>query len=136
MSVFVCLQAFVIYRVWKDEIITVRILALLSLALFVFFIVVNWDGFTVTFLWLLTAVILFGWGFSIRSVQARMAAMLLMGLTLAKLLVVDSIHFTTIKKVIAYLVLGVLLLIVSFFYQKFKAQIFGKDDDLGGQPPG
>ncbi len=136
MSVFTGLQTFVLYKVWKDEVLTVRVLSLLSLALFVFFIVVNWDGFTVTFLWLLTAVILFAWGFRVRSVQARMAAMLLMGLTLAKLLVVDSIHFTTIQKVIAYLVLGVLLLVVSFFYQKFKAQIFGKDDNPGGQPQG
>ncbi len=132
MSVFVALQSFLLYRIWKDEMLTVKILALLALALFVFFIVVNWDGFTVTFLWLLTAVLLFAWGFRIRSVQARMAAMLLMGLTLAKLLVVDSIQFSTVQKVIAYLVLGVLLLVVSFFYQKFKGQIFGKEDDLGG----
>ena len=132
MSAFVALQSFIVYRVWKDEMLTVRILALLALALFVFFIVVNWDGFTVTFLWLLTAVLLFAWGFRIRSVQARMAAMLLMGLTLGKLLVVDSIQFTTIQKVIAYLVLGVLLLVVSFFYQKFKGQIFGKEEDPDG----
>jgi uncharacterized membrane protein len=47
-----------------------------------------------------------------------------MGVTLLKLVVLDSLTFSTIQKVIAYLVLGVLLLLVSYFYQKFKNQLF------------
>lgn len=125
-SIFTALQAFIMIKTWKEESVTIKLLSLLSLSLFVFFIALNWDGFTVTFLWLLTAILIFAWGFRIRSVQARMTAILLIGLTLGKLLVVDSLSFTTIQKVIAYLVLGVLLLVVSFFYQKFKQQIFGE----------
>jgi uncharacterized membrane protein len=56
-----------------------------------------------------------------------MAGIILIGLTLGKLLVVDSLTFTTVQKVIAYLVLGILLLIVSFFYQKFRQQLFDKE---------
>jgi uncharacterized membrane protein len=88
------------------------------------FIAFNWDGFTVTFLWLLTAVLVFAWGVKIKSVRTRMASMTLIGVTLAKLLALDSMTFTTVQKVIAYLALGVLLLVVSFFYQKFRQQIF------------
>ena len=106
-------------------------LSLLSLSLFIFFVALNWDGFTVTFLWLLTAVIIFVWGFRVRSVQARMTAMVLIGLTLGKLLVVDSSQFTAIQKVIAYLVLGVLLLVVSFFYQKFRKQLLHEEEEGG-----
>jgi hypothetical protein len=47
-----------------------------------------------------------------------------MGATLLKLVVLDSLTFSTIQKVIAYLVLGVLLLLISFFYQKYKQQLF------------
>ena len=55
----------------------------------------------------------------------RLASMGLMGVTLLKLIVLDSSRFATIQKVIAYLVLGVLLLLISYFYQKFKEQLFG-----------
>jgi uncharacterized membrane protein len=120
----VALQAVLFYSSWKEEIFSTRILSSLALTLFVMFIAFNWDGFTVTFLWLLLAVIVFTWGFRMRSVRARMAGIILIGVTLAKLLAVDSLTFTTVQKVIAYLVLGVLLLIVSFFYQKFKQQLF------------
>jgi uncharacterized membrane protein len=115
------------YNYWKEELFSIRILSSLALTLFVMFIAFNWDGFTVTFLWLLTAVIVFAWGFRMRSVRARMAAIILIGVTLGKLLALDSLTFTTIQKVIAYLVLGVLLLIVSFFYQKFKQQLFSDE---------
>jgi uncharacterized membrane protein len=124
VSVVIALQAVVFYSSWKEEIFSTRLLSSLALTLFVMFIAFNWDGFTVTFLWLLLAVIVFTWGFRMRSVRARMAGIILIGVTLAKLLAVDSLSFTTVQKVIAYLVLGVLLLIVSFFYQKFKTQLF------------
>ncbi|HET7897889.1 MAG TPA: DUF2339 domain-containing protein, partial [Flavisolibacter sp.] len=59
-----------------------------------------------------------------RSIPLRMAAIALMGVTLLKLVALDSLTFSTVQKVIAYLVLGVLLLLVSYFYQKFKNQLF------------
>jgi uncharacterized membrane protein len=127
ISAVVALQAILFYSYWKEEIFSTRMLSSLALTLFVMFIAFNWDGFTVTFLWLLTAVIVFAWGFRMRSVRSRMAGIILIGVTLGKLLVVDSLTFTTVQKVIAYLVLGILLLIVSFFYQKFKQQLFSED---------
>ena len=124
VSAVVALQAIFFYQYWKEEIFSIRIASSLALTLFVMFIAFNWDGFTVTFLWLLTAVIVFAWGFRMRSVRARMAGIIVIGVTLGKLLALDSQTFTTVQKVIAYLVLGILLLIVSFFYQKFKQQLF------------
>jgi uncharacterized membrane protein len=124
VSIVVATQAMLLYNFWKEELFATRLLSSLALTLFVMFIAFNWDGFTVTFLWLLTAVIVFAWGFRMRSVRARMAGIILIGVTLGKLIALDSLTFSTVQKVIAYLVLGVLLLIVSFFYQKFRQQLF------------
>jgi uncharacterized membrane protein len=127
LSALVAAEALVLYNLWKDERLTSRMMASLALTFFIVFIGFNWDGFSVTLLWLLVAVIIFAWGFKMKSVQARMTAIILIGVTLAKLLAVDSLNFTTVQKVIAYLVLGVLLLIVSFFYQKFRQKIFEEE---------
>jgi uncharacterized membrane protein len=97
-----------------------------SLLLFVIFIAFNWDGIIVTLLWLLTAVLIFSLGVYRKSVPIRMTAILLMGITLLKLVLLDSLSFSPIQKIIAYVVLGILLLVVSFFYQKFRKQLFGE----------
>jgi len=70
---------------------------------------------------------LFSVGFSIKAVWLRLSGIILMGITLAKLVLLDSLRFTTIQKIIAYLTLGVLLLVVGFFYQRFKEKLFGKE---------
>ncbi|MGZ8537795.1 MAG: DUF2339 domain-containing protein, partial [Flavisolibacter sp.] len=124
MTVVTALESLFLFSFWKDEKYTIRNMTSLSLLFFISFIGFNWDGFTVTLLWLLSSVIIFVWGVKMKSVPARMAAMLLMGATLGKLLIFDSQTFSTVEKVIAYLVIGVLLLVVSFFYQKFRQKIF------------
>jgi uncharacterized membrane protein len=124
VSVFYGLQAFVYHFIMRNETFTIRMHALVALVLFLLFIGFNWDGFIVTLLWLMCAVIIFAWGFRARSYPARMASILLIGVTLFKLVMFDSLTFSTVQKVIAYLVLGILLLGVSFFYQKFKQKIF------------
>lgn len=124
LSLFVAAQA-VLFHYWQEE-RTRTLLGSCALALFVLFIGFQWKGIVVTLLWLLTAVVLFAVGVNVKSIALRMAAISLMGITLLKLLVLDSLTFSTVQKVIAYLVLGVLLLVVSYFYQKFKEQLFGE----------
>ena len=124
LSLFVAAQA-VLFHYRKEE--TARnVLAWYALSLFVLFIGFQWKGITVTLLWLQTAVVLFIFGVRRKSNPLRMTAIILIGLTLLKLVALDSLTFSTIQKVIAYLVLGVLLLLVSFFYQKYKQQLFGE----------
>jgi hypothetical protein len=124
ISIVAALQAILFYFYWKEESFLVRTTAIWSLLLFVLFIAFNWSGFTVTLLWLLTAVAIFVSGFVWKSVATRMAGMVLIGMTLAKLVLLDSLTFSTVQKVISYLILGVLLLVVSFFYQKFREKLF------------
>jgi uncharacterized membrane protein len=130
VSVIVFIQALMVHIIWKDEHFLKRTLAGFSLFLFIMFIAFMWEGVTVTLLWLLTAVLVFALGVYRRSVPVRMTGMLIIGLTLLKLLVLDSQSFSPVQKIIAYVVLGLLLLVVSFFYQKFKKQLFGELDEV------
>jgi uncharacterized membrane protein len=78
-------------------------------------------------LWTLIAVIVFILGIATKTTWPRLAAILLLGFTLLKLILLDSISFTAIQKIIAYITIGTLLLILSFFYQKFKRVLFNED---------
>jgi uncharacterized membrane protein len=105
-----------------------RMLLLFAVTLVPVFIAQQWDGLLVTLLWLATAVGLFAAGVFWKATWLRLASIMLMGLTLLKLLVLDSIRFNTIQKIISYISLGILLLVVSFFYQKFREKLFSKEN--------
>lgn len=124
---FTAAQAGLCYYFLRNEIYLKKGLVLFSLGLFLLFIANQWEGFTVTLLWLLLAVLLFGIGFGAKAVWLRLTGVVLMGITLAKLVFLDSLRFSTIQKIVAYLTLGVLLLIVGFFYQRFKEKLFGNE---------
>jgi uncharacterized membrane protein len=123
-SIFAALQALACFLFLPRESILKKGLAMLALLLFLLFIANRWEGFAVTLLWLLIAVVLFIFGVSGKWRWLRLAAMILMGITLVKLVVVDSLRFSTVQKIVAYLTLGVLLLLVGFFYQRFKEKLF------------
>jgi uncharacterized membrane protein len=121
------LEAFIFYYAWQEK-AAARIAAGFSFLLFVTFIAFHWSGLMVTLLWLLVAVIVFGLGVIRKGPSLRMASIILMGATLLKLVAFDSLTFSTVQKVISYLVLGVLLLVVSYYYQKYKQQLFSNDN--------
>ncbi len=99
-----------------------------ALVLIVLFVSIKWSGLTITMLWTLIAMIVFTLGIITKTTWPRLAAILLLGFTLLKLILVDSISFTAIQKIIAYLTIGTLLLILSFFYQKFKRVLFDETE--------
>lgn len=123
------LQAWLYHMQLSNEELLHRIHLVASFALIVLFVALEWDGVSVTFIWLLMAVLLFAWGAWQKMVVLRLGAIGLLGLTLLKLVALDSARFSTIQKVIAYLTLGVLLLIISFFYQKFRQKLFVDNDN-------
>lgn len=123
MSVIAAVQAFLLHYLWGEE-YAKRILGAYAFILLIVFIGFQWSGLTVTLLWLLVAVVVFAFGAIRKWVSFRMASIVLMGATLFKLVVFDSLTFSTIQKVISYLVLGVLLLVISYFYQKYRDQLF------------
>lgn len=100
-----------------------------SLALSVLFVSIEYSGLMITMLWTLIAVIVFTLGIITKTTWPRLAAILLLGFTLLKLILLDSISFTAIQKIIAYITIGTLLLILSFFYQKFKQVLFADEEN-------
>jgi len=103
-------------------------LAVLSL---VFYVGMKWDGVNVTMIWLAIAIVLFVAGVVSKMGWLRLMSILLTGVTLAKLIIVDRSRFTTEQKIISYISIGILLLILSFFYQKFK-QTISSDKERSG----
>jgi len=99
-----------------------------SLILFVLFVSIKFSGLTITMLWTLIAVIVFALGIITKTTWPRLSAILLLGFTLLKLILLDSLSFTAIQKIIAYITIGTLLLILSFFYQKFKKALFADNE--------
>ncbi|MBN1407002.1 MAG: DUF2339 domain-containing protein [Calditrichaceae bacterium] len=57
----------------------------------------------------------------------RISAIVLFGVTLLKLFFYDAAHLGTIAKTILFLILGILLLVISFLYNKYKNLIFDED---------
>ncbi len=60
--------------------------------------------------------------------QLRVGAMALFAITLVKLFFYDISHLDTIAKTIVFVVLGILLLVISFLYNKYKYLIFEEEE--------
>jgi len=95
-----------------------QLLTIQALIVLLLFISFKWEGLTVTLLWVAVAVSLFIWGIIRKKSWVRLAAVFLVGLTLAKLLILDSQNFSAIQKITCYIAIGILLLLGSFYYQK------------------
>jgi uncharacterized membrane protein len=65
-----------------------------------------------------------------KKVHLRIGAMVLFAATLLKLLLYDITYLGTISKTIVFVTLGVLLLISSFLYTKYRKQIFGDHEEM------
>jgi uncharacterized membrane protein len=70
---------------------------------------------------------LIGLGISGRKRYLRIAAIALFGATLIKLFFYDISKLDTVMKTLLFLALGVLMLIISFLYNKYKKYLFGDD---------
>jgi len=106
------------YLFFKAENVLQQSLAMQAVILVAMFIGFYWTGFFVTVLWVAFSIVLFVGGIFAHRSWPRLTAILLMIVTLGKLVIFDSSKFTPIQKIAAYLLIGVLLLLLSFFYQK------------------
>ena len=80
-------------------------------------------------LWGVYALLLIGLGIWKKKQYMRIGAIILFGITLIKLFVYDISHLNTISKTIVFVSLGVLLLIISFLYNKYKSSIANETTD-------
>ena len=124
IALIILVFAYFSYLFFRSENILQQSLAMQTVVLITMFIGFHWNGFIVTLLWVAFAILLFGWGIYSRRSWPRLASILLMAVTLGKLMIFDASKFTTVQKIVAYIVIGTLLLILSFYYQKFKESLF------------
>ncbi|MFD1551992.1 DUF2339 domain-containing protein [Putridiphycobacter roseus] len=78
---------------------------------------------SLSILWGTYALFLVALGIWKQNAPLRIIGIALFGITLIKLFFYDIAHLNTISKTIVFLALGVLLLIISFLYNKFKHKI-------------
>ncbi len=119
-ALFAGLLAYSFFLLFPREFILQRLIAWQAIVLLVLFIGFQWEGLTVTLSWIAVAILLFLWGAIDKRSWLRLASILLIGVTLGKLILFDSANFSTIQKIISFLAIGVLLLLFSFYYQKYN----------------
>ena len=74
-------------------------------------------------LWSVYSLLLISLGIYKKKKYLRISALVLFGVTLAKLFLYDISNLSTISKTVVLIILGLLLLIISFLYNKFKDKI-------------
>jgi uncharacterized membrane protein len=78
------------------------------------------DTLTITIVWGAYALIIIALGIWKNKQHLRIGAFILFGITLIKLFFYDIAHLGTISKTIVLVSLGILLLVISFLYNKYK----------------
>lgn len=74
-------------------------------------------------LWGVFSLILIYFGIIRQKKHLRIASIVLFGITIIKVFLYDISHLSTVSKIVVFISLGVLLLISSFLYNKFKDRI-------------
>ena len=80
-------------------------------------------------LWGIYSLVLIALGIWKKKKHLRIGAIIIFGLTLAKLFLYDISYLDTISKTIVLVSLGILLLIISFLYNKYKNIISGEQEE-------
>ena len=73
-----------------------------------------------TIAWAVLALLIFGAGLSLRERIYRLGGFGVLGLAIGRLFVVDVWRFDTLPRILSFLVLGVVLLALSFVYHRFS----------------
>lgn len=80
-------------------------------------------------LWGIYSLLLIAMGIGRKKQHLRVMAIVLFAITLLKLFFYDIDHLNTIAKTVVFISLGILLLIISFLYNKFKGILFDEKDN-------
>ncbi|WP_245710212.1 DUF2339 domain-containing protein [Winogradskyella thalassocola] len=120
------------YKIGYDIILHVSIIWVLSSEL------IHWMDLSestqsyklgLSILWGVYSFLLIAFGIWKDKAYLRIGGMIFFGITLIKLFFYDIVHLNTISKTIVFVSLGVLLLIISFLYNKYKNQITDEVND-------
>jgi uncharacterized membrane protein len=73
--------------------------------------------------WAILAMVTTGAGFVLKQKSMRLPGILLFALTILKVFAYDTSNLDTLYRMISFLVLGVILMLVSFVYNKYKDKL-------------
>ncbi len=89
----------------------------------------NWEQLAISSAWLLYATILMVLGIARRLRSLRVIAFSLFGLAILKIFIYDLSFLDTLYRIFSFIGLGVILLVISFLFQRYRTIIFGTDTD-------
>ena len=81
------------------------------------------EEFWISVGWSILALIIMISGFSLRKKHLRIQGMIIFAITIIKVFLYDTRNLETIYRTVSYIVLGVILLLVSFIYTKYKEKL-------------
>jgi uncharacterized membrane protein len=95
----------------------------------------NMKQLSLSGVWLVSSIAMMLVGFWRRLRNVRLAAIVLFAFTILKIFIYDLSFLQTLYRIFSFMGLGVILLGVSYLYQKYKDIILGQDEsDAGGKP--
>lgn len=92
-------------------------------ALSVLIILLEFEGFWISTGWALFAIISIVLGFIIKEKGLRFQGIVILGLTVIKVFLYDTRELGTLPRTISFIVLGVILLLASLLYSKYKDKL-------------
>jgi uncharacterized membrane protein len=78
--------------------------------------------------WLVFSIAVMAFGMWRRTRTLRLVAMVLFGFTILKIFIYDLSFLDTLYRIFSFLALGLILLTVSYLYQRYRAIILGPSD--------
>ncbi|NOT51522.1 MAG: DUF2339 domain-containing protein [Chitinophagaceae bacterium] len=121
--VFFVLQAIAVRLLLPTEKLLLNSLIVFSLLALIFYIGMKWTGMPVTMGWLLTAAAAFVIGVLGKINWLRFSSVLITITALGKLILIDRGLLTPGQKIISYIVIGAWMLLLSYFYQRYRKQL-------------
>jgi len=84
----------------------------------------NLQQVSLSLVWLVYSIALVGYGIWRRILSLRIIAIVIFGIAILKIFIYDLSFLETLYRIFSFIGLGLILLSVSFLYQRFKSAIF------------
>jgi uncharacterized membrane protein len=84
----------------------------------------NLQQVALSLVWLVYSILLIGYGIWRRILSLRIIAIIIFGIAILKIFIYDLSFLETLYRIFSFIGLGLILLSVSFLYQRFKSAIF------------
>jgi uncharacterized membrane protein len=84
----------------------------------------NLEQVALSLVWLVYSILLIGYGIWRRALSLRIIAIAVFGIAILKIFIYDLSFLESLYRIFSFIGLGLILLSVSFLYQRFKSAIF------------